>query len=388
MPRQQRPIKQCSDEDAAEYETQATEGGEDDLFGLNGFESRWVSHHDYLLERGYQLRPRFRPGWVRSWKGTHLYPEDCEDSWAAVSKLTLDAVRISDGRQVMIKKLIPSAEKPEHDVQKELRMVQHLSAPTLRDDPRNHAMEYLDSFPIPNIPGGVFMVTALYASWNRPEFETIDQAIDCIRQILEGLAFLHENRIAHRDCTPPNIMMDLRPLVDEPFHPIRNACSLDGKYFIERRSRSEAPVRYFYIDFDLSTWFESEETEKAVLGKHGRVQAPELSDTIPYDPFMVDIFVIGTFLEQEFFKKYRGFGFLGPVIRQMKRDHPRRRPNAAQVERSFLKLTANISPRTRRWPLTPRRSGLTTAIAFSVKTFLNQFIFVFEKIFRFITSNT
>lgn len=382
MLRQKRPIRLCTDEDRAEHEDLEAKGGEYDIYGLNDFESDWVTYYDYLLSKGYQLRPRYRPGWVRSWKGTNLDPDDCEDSWTQVSKSTLDALRLSDNQQVMIKKLLPGAQKQINGVQTELAISQHLSSSALREDVRNHAMEYIDSFPIPGIRGGVFLVTNLYTTWNRPPFENLDQAFDCIRQVLEGLTFLHENRVAHRDCILPNIMMDPRPLINEPFHPIRNECSLDGEYFIERRRRSEAAVKYYYIDFDLASWFPSSEERPEALGTQGRVRAPELSDVTPYNPFQLDVFIIGTFLEQEFLNKYHDFGFLRSTIHKMKREDPGRRPTAAQVEASFLRAITRISPRTRTWPLTRRPAGFKMVLLLGLGRTFNQFIFVFQKFFH------
>lgn len=103
-----------------------------------------------------------------------------------------------------------------------------------------------------------------------------------------------------RDCTPPNIMMDWSTLIDEPFHPIYNSFSLDGEYHIDIRKRSQGNVRYYFIDFDLSSWFENPDTPALVTGEDGREQSvPEIHDKKPYDPFKVDIFIIGAFLERD-----------------------------------------------------------------------------------------
>ena len=39
----------------------------------------WSDHQPWLQERGYMLRPRLRPGWVPSWKGTRKFWWYCED---------------------------------------------------------------------------------------------------------------------------------------------------------------------------------------------------------------------------------------------------------------------------------------------------------------------
>jgi hypothetical protein len=46
---------------------------------LSEVEKRWVSFQPYLLAKGYQLRPRYRPGWIPSWKSTGAEPFLCED---------------------------------------------------------------------------------------------------------------------------------------------------------------------------------------------------------------------------------------------------------------------------------------------------------------------
>ena len=39
----------------------------------------WRDHQPWLQENGYMLRPRLRPGWVPSWKGTRKFWWYCED---------------------------------------------------------------------------------------------------------------------------------------------------------------------------------------------------------------------------------------------------------------------------------------------------------------------
>lgn len=55
-------------------------------------------------------------------------------------------------------------------------------------------MPYLDSFPIPNIPEGAFLVTPLYVDWDIIPLETINQTIDFIHQILEVTRFIETEK--------------------------------------------------------------------------------------------------------------------------------------------------------------------------------------------------
>jgi hypothetical protein len=95
-------------------------------------------------------------------------------------------------------------------------------------------------------------------------------------------------------------MVDWTPLVNEPFHPVENRFSLDGKRYISIRPRGESPLVYYFIDFGLSVRFRSEEERKLITGQNGREQTvPELSEEEPYDPFGVDVFILGSFLERD-----------------------------------------------------------------------------------------
>ncbi len=64
-------------------------------FELDSLEVYWRDHYDWLRQRGYTLRPRYKPDWVPSWRGTKKSPHSCEDSQRAVvrpSSLPFDVV--------------------------------------------------------------------------------------------------------------------------------------------------------------------------------------------------------------------------------------------------------------------------------------------------------
>jgi len=56
-----------------------------------------------------------------------------------------------------------------------------------------------------------------------------------------------------------------------------------------------APVDYYYyINFVLSGWYPDGHDSALAIGVVGQVKTvPELSDTIPYNPFKVDIYQLG-----------------------------------------------------------------------------------------------
>jgi hypothetical protein len=54
------------------------------------------------------------------------------------------------------------------------------------------------------------------------------------------------------------------------------------------------PVRYYFVDFGLSKRFACPPDQASVCGQLGQDKTPsELSDTIPYNPFRLDVYQLG-----------------------------------------------------------------------------------------------
>jgi len=85
----------------------------------------------------------------------------------------------------------------------------------------------------------------------------------------------------------------------EGFHPVKYTFKRDYSGWAPYIPRSVAGVRYYFADFGISVHRQGR--RKFVTGTMGRDQEPpELSDTTPYDPFKLDIFIIGNMLGKEF----------------------------------------------------------------------------------------
>jgi hypothetical protein len=93
-----------------------------------------------------------------------------------------------------------------------------------------------------------------------------------------------------RDCAYGNIMMDARNLFPSNWHPQLPRRTPDGKIIMDvLPSRAGCGgVRYYFVDFGLSTREVSE-----VVGLDGQELAPEMSNHISYDPFKLDIYMLG-----------------------------------------------------------------------------------------------
>ena len=95
--------------------------------------------------------------------------------------------------------------------------------------------------------------------------------------------------------------MDAVHLYPRGFHPVKDILLHDfltPAPFIPRR---DAGVKYYFIDYGISSHFPPGSRSRLVVGRDGRDQdVPELSDDVPYDPFKVDVYTIGSVLHHEF----------------------------------------------------------------------------------------
>jgi len=98
-----------------------------------------------------------------------------------------------------------------------------------------------------------------------------------------------------------NLMMDADAMYPEGFHPIHVMFKRDYSGWADHIPRSTAGVKYYFVDFGISSHI-PEDDERFVIGNFGRDQEPpELSATVPYDPFKLDIFIIGNMLRRDFY---------------------------------------------------------------------------------------
>lgn len=96
-------------------------------------------------------------------------------------------------------------------------------------------------------------------------------------------------------------MMDATAMYPRGFHPMREMSLPDISGLAPVLHRIDVPVKYYFIDFGISTQFDPDQHSRLVLGLEGLDKdVPELSATVPYDPFKTDIFIIGSLLREQF----------------------------------------------------------------------------------------
>ncbi|PSR72481.1 hypothetical protein PHLCEN_2v11648 [Hermanssonia centrifuga] len=280
---------------------------------LLGYEVRWRDRQRFLESKGYMLRPRYRPGWVPSWFMDKSRPlEEFEDYWDLPVSLCfgvscvglqsilkfrehlIDTTRLSDGKMVYVKHVQTG------DLESTIAMM--LSSSELLKDPRNHCVPILDYFQDEDNATISYMVMPFLHLTDSPPFKTVENIVDFIEQTIEGLVFIHEHGVAHRDCSEKNLMMDVHQLYPEGFHPVLEEFSPDGRTSARQLSRTNVRVKYYYVDFGISVYFPAHQHPKLAVGEYGRDQdVPELSVEVPYDPFKVDIFIIGNMYKRQLY---------------------------------------------------------------------------------------
>ncbi|KAI1795560.1 kinase-like domain-containing protein [Ganoderma leucocontextum] len=301
----------------------------------------WRDHQSWLQEQGYMLRPRYHPDWKASWAGTKKDDEDFEDGLVPMRLVIMDAIRISDGRVVVLKKV----NKAVHPYEVEIGKL--FSAEPLASDCRNHSVPIYDVLQSPLDESTVFLVMPYLMRHHELRFETIGEAVECFRQLFEGLEFIHSQHVAHRDIMVFNVMLDLAPLYSETPHPVNRGRSYDFQRRVRRFTRTERPVKYYYIDFGISRIYASDDTsplEDIIVG--GDKSVPEFEGTDePQNPFWTDIYYLGNLIRTGFLERAYGFEFMQPLINDMVQKDPSKRPTVGQARSRFEELRGSLSER-------------------------------------------
>ncbi|KIK55650.1 hypothetical protein GYMLUDRAFT_47614 [Collybiopsis luxurians FD-317 M1] len=333
------------------------------LEDLLEFEVFWRDHYEWLRDRGYVLRPRYRPGWVASWVGTNTFPFDCEDGQVQpLFEYNLDAIRIADGKPVMLRRADPPS------VSDELKIGRLLSS--MPPDPRNHCVPTYETITIPELDTegrNTLVVMPFLVPWGKPDFDTVGEVVDFCTQMFEGLQYIHSLNVAHNDAKTTNIMMDWSPLYPDPPHSLRSSRRMDWSGPSKPSSRTLRPVKYYFIDWNLSRYFDptSGTPPRLPPGYGGDPSVPEFKRKEPCDPFAVDVYCLGNVIREKFivgdpvfhYPPRRNVEFLEELVSDMTHDDPTKRPTMTEVVSRFEVIRKGLSW----WKLRSRVSAKTAS---------------------------
>ncbi|KAH9978292.1 hypothetical protein BJV74DRAFT_142640 [Russula compacta] len=304
---------------------------------IGNFETWWVERQEALEAAGYMLRPRYRPGWKPSWVGADKDYWDVEDGQSRPLRLGMDATRISDGRPVMLKRLL------EREGPYELQINKLFSTEPLSSHPRNHCVPLLDVIKLPDDPP--ILVHPLLRRHYDPRFQTIGEFVAFFAQTCEGVHFMHENNVAHRDATYDNVMLEPSNMYPNSFHPVAMERSKDFRRRAKGYSRTWRPPRYLLIDFGLSRLHDPANgppLDKPIPG--GDKSAPEHRDRkTRCNPFPTDVYYLGNLVREDYMMKYHGLEFLAPLIDDMVQEDPTKRPVMSEVVTRLAEIKSKVS---------------------------------------------
>ncbi|KAG8748289.1 hypothetical protein FRC10_007679 [Ceratobasidium sp. 414] len=372
--------------------TVLTEEPGDDRAVLTPAEEAWSAHQDYLEYNGFLLRPRLRRGWKPSWLAQSDDPSNCEDSIritvrALYSHIRLtirnnvweqelgivDATRASDGAHVVLKAVRNAQPSTEASPEKpdELGILKYIHSPPYTGHICNHAVPLLGSIPMPDANEGSFAVLPLLRIHDDPPLLNVAEAVEFMKQVLRGLAFMHAQNVAHRDIKPSNIMMAGEVLYDEPFHPVAQSLSLDAKSILRPRARheldahrrhdGESAVRYYFINFSRASHMPASTAAgrpgtprllRSTRGQLGRF--PEAMLTVGHDPFKADVYCLGKYVIDNLIMRHLALAPFTSVARYMTRRDPRTRPTAAEAFAHFETIRGSLEGKCLRIPLDSR----------------------------------
>jgi len=338
---------------------------------LSTSEKKWRDRHAMLKLEGYELRPRLRPGWIPSWLDSGADPLECEDGELLPPRSKLvDAIHEATGKTVYVKEVTTDSE--------ELRIAQLLTEEESINDPRNHCVPVTKVFKDHENPALSYMVMPFLRPVDDPPFQYVKEIIEFTDQILEGLVFLHEKGVAHRDCVQKNLMMDADSMYPEGFHPVALDYKPDRSGDAKHTSRT-AEIKYYFIDFGISVHIPESLRPKLVTGLLGRDRdPPELSDRVPYDPFKLDIFIIGNMLKRDFYMMFSNVDFFKPLVEEMTRREPSLRPSAKDALARWQEIRTSISSINREWHPRLRTEHPIGALILDVAS-LHRFFMLYAK---------
>ncbi|CAK5264373.1 unnamed protein product [Mycena citricolor] len=339
-------------------------------------EHYWKCHYSFLLSCGYALRPRLAPDYV---KPTQIPERDDSDERHPRPEI-MDAERIRDGKQVILKSVLRSV----HYTEVEIGTL--FSSSPLAGDPRNHCIPILEVLHDPEDSNiDIIVMPRMVPAFRYVEFETVGEVVDCLRQILEGVKFMHENFVAHRDCVHLNFVVDPAKLFPKGNHPVRPLWDLKYEHLATYVSRASCWPRYYIIDFGWSERYNPKSGllfEPVVFG--GDRSPPEHNTTLPptpCNPFPTDVYTIGNLMQRRFLLSDLGGGshpplrFLQPLVDEMMRDEPSARPTIGEALAQFNFLCARLTSSQLRAPGALFRYPLSTCMH-PIRKFVNTIAFV------------
>jgi hypothetical protein len=190
--------------------------------------------------------------------------------------------------------------------------------------------------------------------------------------------------------------MDASSLYPRGFHPVIQEYlrDLTTKAPVVHRQAAWPPVRYYFVHSSTLVRIPREVYPRVVFGNFGlHHEAPELSDTMPYDPFKLDVYMLGTLYRRKIYavcdfvlynkrtcyvpvQKYSNVNFLRPLIFSMINYDPNNRPDAEQALERWRHIRGAIWILQRGCRLRRRSNPKDESVVFDILAFLKLCVMI------------
>ncbi|CAL1711532.1 unnamed protein product [Somion occarium] len=253
-------------------------------------------------------------------------------TWFQYINPVLRMARTKDGHDVAIR--VITVNKDGHEQLNILRKVAASPSSLLSN---NHTLPMLRVFEYEDITFGIFPRTAgcmeeAFDSWPK---NSVGDVLNMILQALEGLAFIHDLGIAHRDADKSNFLVQWHP---ESLRTMTVAISRPRVYLIDFEVAVEFPSE-LPIEARVSIGPPSGGTINIADG-WGRAVPPEVDSGMPYSPFKLDVWQLG----YSFITFRSTVPAIDEVLAELVLDDPVARPNASEALTKLGKVVNGIPP--------------------------------------------
>ncbi|KAF8955859.1 kinase-like domain-containing protein [Flammula alnicola] len=203
------------------------------------------------------------------------------------------AARTREGLDVVIRVIVHGNAGQDH-----LKILRKIAAGKDSLNSNNHTLPLFREFQFEDIVFGIFPkvgagVSDVYGGWAK---NSVGDIIEMLMQMLEGLAFIHQENVAHRDAFRDNFLVQWHP------------------ESLATKKISVSRPRVYLRDFEVAIEFPPEcpVDERVCTGlpisgslrleKYSRPHAPEFASGKPYNPFKLDVWQLGTSFSELQFK--------------------------------------------------------------------------------------
>ncbi|KAJ3883942.1 kinase-like domain-containing protein [Lentinula edodes] len=297
-------------------------------FGSEWSESSWLTLRDFFQSEGYTYWNKTRPALFQPPNDKARAPNGFayDDTLGSIGQHYFSShlnkhrpARTPDCQDVLLVLLSST----------EIEILRQVAVDETSFVDQNHTLPLLRTITFDHLTFGVFPLVGL--DFTYPWFASMDDTFDAISQILEGVAFLHDNLIAHRDLFIGNIL---------PSH---------------RASRNRNPnfsfTRYYFIDFEHAIHFskDTDPADRTVIGppvpfaRYGRPIPPEMRQESPHCPFKADIWQVGGCLYQLVLKDAEPYiPEIVELFRATMADKPECRPSICEILETYQRLLKKV----------------------------------------------